>query len=118
MVEERILRWPARRLAAGILLQCVPGDKFGRVIPAQARGSAPARWPGQPFCYASEMDAIRSAEIVTVGTELLLGEIVDTNSAFLASELAGHGVDVYWSLRVGDNLERVRQAIRAALERS
>lgn len=64
------------------------------------------------------MDTVRSAEIITVGTELLLGEIVDTNSAYLAGELAAAGVNVYWSLRVGDNLGRVREAIATALARS
>lgn len=64
------------------------------------------------------MSVIRSAEILAVGTELLLGEVTDTNSTLLAADLAGHGVDVYWSQRVGDNLERVRAAISAALGRS
>lgn len=66
----------------------------------------------------SSMPAIRSAEIITVGTELLLGEIVDTNSARVAADLASVGVDVYWSVRVGDNLGRIEMALRAALERS
>lgn len=58
------------------------------------------------------------AELLSVGTELLLGEIVDTNSAYLARELAQRGVDVLWSQRVGDNHERLRRAILQALERS
>ncbi len=53
-----------------------------------------------------------------MGTELLLGEVVDTNSAYLAGELAGLGIDVYWSLRVGDNASRLEAAISLALERS
>lgn len=61
---------------------------------------------------------VRSAEIVTVGTELLLGETVDTNGAWLASRLAAHGVDVYWSLRVGDNLARLVEALEVGLARS
>lgn len=61
---------------------------------------------------------IRSAEIVTVGTELLLGETLDTNGAWLASRLAARGVDVYWSLRVGDNLARLREALEVGLARS
>ena len=64
------------------------------------------------------MNALKSAEILSVGTELLLGEIVDTNSAYLASELASRGVDVYWSQRVGDNLERIAYAVRQALSRT
>jgi nicotinamide-nucleotide amidase len=62
--------------------------------------------------------SIKSAEIVTVGTELLLGEIVDTNGAWLAADLADRGVDVYWSVRVGDNLQRLCDALRHALERA
>ncbi len=58
------------------------------------------------------------AELLSVGTELLLGEIVDTNSAFLAQDLARRGVDVLWSQRVGDNLERVKLALVSALARS
>jgi nicotinamide-nucleotide amidase len=61
---------------------------------------------------------IRTAELLSVGTELLLGEIVDTNSAYLAASLAERGVDVYWSQRVGDNLARIVQAITQALSRS
>lgn len=61
---------------------------------------------------------IESAEALSVGTELLLGEIVDTNSAYLAADLAERGVNIYWSARVGDNLERIQAGIRQALERS
>jgi len=64
------------------------------------------------------MSALRTAEVLAVGTELLLGEIDDTNSAELARSLALHGVDVYWTQRLGDNLERLRAAIDRALERS
>jgi nicotinamide-nucleotide amidase len=64
------------------------------------------------------MNPVHNAEILSVGTELLLGEIVDTNSAWLAAELAHRGVDVYWSQRVGDNLDRLVAAIEGALERS
>lgn len=67
---------------------------------------------------SSVMPAIRNAEIITVGTELLLGEIVDTNSARIAADLAAVGVDVYWSSRVGDNKARITHALRAALQRS
>src|SRR5690606_23145454 len=61
---------------------------------------------------------IESAELISVGTELLLGEIVDTNSAYLASYLAGRGVDVLWSARVGDNLDRIRHLLETGLSRS
>ena len=58
------------------------------------------------------------AEVVSVGTELLLGEIVDTNSAWLSARLADAGYDVFWSGRVGDNLDRVVAALEQALRRS
>jgi len=62
--------------------------------------------------------ALSSAEVIAVGTELLLGETHDTNSAELAASLAAHGVDVYWSQRVGDNLDRLSEALTRALGRS
>ncbi len=61
---------------------------------------------------------IKRAEILTVGTELLLGETIDTNGAWLAAWLAEHGVDVLRSVRVGDNLTRMVEAIEVGLERS
>lgn len=66
----------------------------------------------------SPMLPLRSAEILTIGTELLLGEIDDTNSARLAADLAKRGVDVFWTQRLGDNLERVRYALERAIGRS
>lgn len=59
-----------------------------------------------------------NAEILSVGTELVLGEIVDGNSAFLAGELAEIGVPVYWISEVGDNAERLDEALRRGLDRS
>lgn len=58
------------------------------------------------------------AEIVSVGTELLLGNIVDTNAAYLARALAVYGVDVFHHSTVGDNLDRGAATIRAALDRA
>ena len=59
-----------------------------------------------------------SVEIVTIGTELLLGHLVDTNSAFIASHLADAGVDVYAKHSVGDNPQRLEAMLRGALERA
>lgn len=78
---------------------------------------ASSLWQTVLFSVAME-SLIQSAEIISVGTELLLGEIIDTNSSYLANDLAGRGVDVYWSQRVGDNLGRIVHAIKQALERS
>ncbi|MBX3143197.1 MAG: CinA family nicotinamide mononucleotide deamidase-related protein [Trueperaceae bacterium] len=63
------------------------------------------------------MQRVASAETISVGTELLLGEIVDTNSAYLAADLATRGVDVYRSVRVGDNHDRIVAALSEALSR-
>lgn len=51
------------------------------------------------------------AEILCVGTELLLGDIVNTNAAFLARQLAQAGVAVYHQAVVGDNDSRLREAL-------
>jgi len=58
------------------------------------------------------------AEIVSVGTELLLGQIDDTNATFISEKLAEHGVDVYFRDTVGDNLERLCAALRLASSRA
>jgi nicotinamide-nucleotide amidase len=58
-----------------------------------------------------------SAEIITIGTELLLGEIVDTNAQFLARNLRDAGIDLFRTTTVGDNVERIAQAIQQSLER-
>ena len=58
------------------------------------------------------------AEILSIGTELLMGELVDTNSSFLASELAKLGIEVRWVTKVGDDPERLYEAIERAFGRS
>jgi len=58
------------------------------------------------------------AEIISVGTELLLGEIVNTNAQYIAKELANLGIDVYHQVVVGDNVSRLKEAYRVAFERS
>ncbi|MCW5876155.1 MAG: hypothetical protein KIS85_04650 [Anaerolineales bacterium] len=57
------------------------------------------------------------AEILTIGTELLLGEIVDTNTQALARILREAGVDLYWTGTVGDNEARIAAAVQHALTR-
>lgn len=58
------------------------------------------------------------AEVVAVGTELLLGQVVDTNSSYIGEQLAASGIDCVFQTRVGDNLGRIEAALRLALERS
>ncbi len=57
-----------------------------------------------------------SAEIITIGTEILLGEIVDTNARFLARTLRDVGIDLYRKTTVGDNPTRIAQAIQGSLQ--
>jgi nicotinamide-nucleotide amidase len=59
-----------------------------------------------------------AAEIICVGTELLLGDILNSNSQYLAQELAALGVPHFYQTVVGDNLDRVRHAIDIACQRS
>ena len=58
------------------------------------------------------------AEIVMIGSELLLGEIVDTNAAKLATMLREIGLDLYYKTTVGDNEDRITEVLNLALERS
>lgn len=59
-----------------------------------------------------------SAEIISVGTELLLGDILNSNAQYLAQELAKLGIPHYFQTVVGDNPERIKQAIAIACQRS
>ena len=58
------------------------------------------------------------AEILSVGTELLLGQIVDTNANYLAQQLPALGLDLYYVSSIGDNLQRLSDAFSQALQRS
>lgn len=60
----------------------------------------------------------RKAEIIAVGTELLLGQIVNTNAQYLAQQLADLGVNVYYQTVVGDNMNRLQSAIQIAKSRA
>ena len=57
-------------------------------------------------------------EVLAVGTELLLGQVVDSNSAWIGEQLATAGIDCLYQAKVGDNLGRIVGAIRSALARS
>jgi len=58
------------------------------------------------------------AEVISVGTELLLGQIVDTNAAYLSSLLPQFGIDLHYRVTVGDNEARLADALRTALARA
>src|SRR6478735_9584291 len=57
-------------------------------------------------------------DVLAVGTELLLGQIVDTNSAYIGEQLALHGIDSLRQVKVGDNLGRIVDELRLALGRA
>jgi nicotinamide-nucleotide amidase len=57
-------------------------------------------------------------EVIAVGTELLIGQIVNTNAAYIGAALAEDGFDSHYQVTVGDNLARLLSAIEAALERA
>lgn len=78
---------------------------------------------GTPFPFggrAGDEEGITmpSAEIITIGTEILLGEIVDTNTRYLARTLRGLGVDIYRTITIGDNVGRIADAIRNSMDRA
>ena len=58
------------------------------------------------------------AEIISVGTEILLGDILDTNSQYLAVRLPPMGIDLYYMSKVGDNLQRLAETIGRAHQRA
>ncbi len=58
------------------------------------------------------------AEIVSIGTELLLGEIVDSNAAYIARQLASIGLNLFFKTTVGDNAERIAYVLQQAMARS
>jgi competence/damage-inducible protein CinA-like protein len=59
-----------------------------------------------------------AAELIAIGTELLLGEIVDTNTRFIARQLRDIGVDLFRSTTIGDNLERITSLIKESCQRA
>ncbi|KYC59663.1 hypothetical protein B4098_0037 [Heyndrickxia coagulans] len=85
---------------------------------AALRGGFPVSWIGAAMCSffaLKEREEWKvNAEIIAVGSELLLGQITNTNATFIAAQLAEIGVDVYYQTVVGDNAERLEAAIRTA----
>ena len=71
---------------------------------------------GPPGCPI--LPSLMRAELISIGTELLLGEILDTNSQYLAGRLPALGIDLFYTSTVGDNLGRLGEVIGRAWERS
>src|SRR5262249_43582738 len=94
--------------------RCGQASERGAVVgggdhPSLGPRHRPPRLAGDP--------AVR-CEVLAVGTELLLGQIVDTNSTWVGERLAEAGIDSYEHRQVGDNLGRMTQALRELLARS
>ena len=58
------------------------------------------------------------AEVIVIGTELLLGQIIDTNAAYIAQQLSSLGIDLYYKSTVGDNKGRIVETLQRAVDRS
>ena len=58
------------------------------------------------------------AEIISIGTELLLGHVINTNASYISRRMAAIGIDVYYHSTVGDNEGRVSSLLKTALKRS
>jgi len=58
------------------------------------------------------------ADIIAIGSELLLGQLVDTNSSYIAKRLAENGIELVQTTTIGDDLERMKEAIKEAIRRS
>jgi nicotinamide-nucleotide amidase len=65
-----------------------------------------------------ERTAAMQAEIISIGTEIMLGEITDTNAAFIASKLPQFGIDLLYVTQVGDNIGRLQEVLARAWQRS
>ena len=68
--------------------------------------------------YLQESEECMTVELICVGTELLLGNVVNTNAAYLAEKCAGLGLSCYFQTVVGDNAERLSAVLKTAMERS
>ena len=58
------------------------------------------------------------AEIISIGTEILMGEILDTNANYMAQRLPAMGIDLFFMHQIGDNRERLVELIQTAIGRS
>jgi len=58
------------------------------------------------------------AEIIAIGSELLLGQLVDTNSSYIAKRLAEHGIELIQTTTVGDDLQRIEEVLQETIQRS
>jgi nicotinamide-nucleotide amidase len=74
--------------------------------------------PEEPKSEINRFFSPMRAEILCVGSELLLGQIIDTNAAYIAGQLARIGVDLHRKQTAGDNLERITDCIQGALRRA
>jgi nicotinamide-nucleotide amidase len=65
-----------------------------------------------------EKGEIMNAEIIAIGSELVLGQIIDTNSSYIAKSLSENGIELVQTTLIGDDLQRMKDVIREASSRS
>ncbi len=78
----------------------------------------PPSWPSTPCAGHHRGSVSVRTEVLAIGTELLLGQIVDTNSSWIGEQLAANGIDCLFQAKVGDNHARIVDALRASLSRA
>src|SRR3954463_10069184 len=82
---------------------------------SRSRSPASASTCGARTVPTTSNGWLMRVDVVAVGTELLLGQIIDTNSAWIGEQLAAHGFDPLLQVKGGDNLARVESAFRHAV---
>ena len=102
------------RAGTGARPTAFPGASDRISVTPSAAGPQP---PGAAAAIQPEEAGVR-CEVVAIGTELLLGQITDTNSTWIGEQLARIGIDSHYQVKVGDNFERIAACLRLALERS
>ena len=70
------------------------------------------------FIFIYREVTLMKAEIICIGTELLVGDIVNTNSQYISKKLTDIGIDLYYQTTVGDNFERVKECLEIAFKRA
>src|SRR6187402_1438318 len=86
----------------------------GRAVGAVGRALSLVRNAPGAGCGAHTGRLMR-CDVLAIGTELLLGQIVDTNSAWLGEQLAAHGIDSLMQVKIGDNRRRIADELRLML---
>src|SRR3954468_12998165 len=96
------------------------GDRACRPLRFLLAPRAARRWrfPRRPGSRGDRGPLSLRCDVLAIGTELLLGQIVDTNPAWIGEQLAANGIDCLFQAKVGDNHARIVDGLRASLSRA